>query len=401
MIPRFKPFLGLEELLSLFKFTPDSVSQFESAFAKKFDSNFAIAFSYGRAGLWAFFEAMDIHDSEVILPAYTCSVVAHAIVLSSNHTRFVDINLDDYNMDLDEVREAINEKTRVIIATHLFGYPLNYKKLQEIAASAEVKYGQKIWIIQDCAHSFGAEYEGVSVASQPDLSLYGLNISKQITSIFGGMITTNNSDVANRIKKWRDDNFKVPGLLKNIRRLLYFFAVYPTFFNPFYSVVYFLQFKTSLLNYFTKAYHLDDKIHFPPDFKDKMLPLEAKVGLVQLFKYDQVIQRRRDAALFYHENISAHEGWVMPPLVTGATYSHYVIRVQNRQRTLEMAAEHGLQLGELIEYSIPESNQYKKFTIGQEFPKSLLCSKTTINLPIYASLSKKDLAKIVNSMNSL
>ena len=129
-------------------------------FANFLRPKYAISFPYGRSALWAFFKAMDIQNAEIILPAYTCSVVAHAIVLSNNIPRFVDIRLDDYNMDLGQVKEAITSRTRAIIATHLFGYPLDVEKLKTIVKEAEAIHGHKIWIIQDCAHSFGAAFNG-------------------------------------------------------------------------------------------------------------------------------------------------------------------------------------------------------------------------------------------------
>ena len=103
MIPRFKPLLGWLELYRLFFYKKGSVRLFERAFAKKFNAVDAVAFPYGRSAQWAFFKALGINGSEVIMPAYTCSVVAHAVSLSGNKPRFVDITLDDYNMNLDAV----------------------------------------------------------------------------------------------------------------------------------------------------------------------------------------------------------------------------------------------------------------------------------------------------------
>jgi perosamine synthetase len=400
VIPRLKPYFGKEELVAPFKYIPDAVSKFEIEFANIFESKYAISFPYGRSALWAFFMAMDIKNAEIILPAYTCSVVAHAIVLSNNIPRFVDIRLEDYNMDLEQVKEAITSRTRAIIATHLFGYPLDVEKLKSIVNEAEVIHGHKIWIIQDCAHSFGAVFNGQLVASQPDAALFGLNISKQFSSIFGGMLTTNDTALAHKIINWKDAHFRHAGMLKSIRRWLYLLAVYPAFFEPLYGLVFYLQYRTPLLNHLTRAYHLDEKIHFPPGFDEHLLPIEAKVGLVQLQKYLNIIQSRREVAAYYHENIRSHEGWVMPPLVDGATYSHYVIRVPDRQKIINGAAQQGLQLGELIEYSIPESDQYKEYVGNQTFPNSSLCSRSMINIPIYASLSAKNIDRIVKIINS-
>ena len=160
MIPRLKPFVGSEELLSLFQTRKNAVERFEKAFAAEFSTRHALAFPYGRSALWAFFKAMGIEDAEVVQPAYTCSVVGHATVLSNNIPVFVDINLNDYNMDLDLFRKAITPKTRAVLPTHLFGYPMDVDSVNQIVREAENRFGQRIYIIQDCAHSFEAEWQG-------------------------------------------------------------------------------------------------------------------------------------------------------------------------------------------------------------------------------------------------
>jgi dTDP-4-amino-4,6-dideoxygalactose transaminase len=401
MIPRLKPFLNHDELTAVFTSIPDAVSSFEKEFAEKFCIKQAISFPYGRSAEWAFFKALGIENAEIILPAYTCSVVAHAILLSGNIPRFVDINLTDFNMDLDQVKEVINQNTRVIVATHLFGYPLDVFRLREIVKAAEEKFGHKIWVIQDCAHSFNATFSGQSVINQPDAALFGLNISKQITSIFGGMLATNDDEIASKLREWRDNNFHRAGFSKSISRWFYLLAVYPAFYEPFYGFVYWLQYQTTWLNYLTRAYHLDEKVGFPPGFTDMMLPLEARVGLKQLQKFSSVIQKRREHAGYYHEHVLPHKDWIMPPLVNGATYSHYVIRVPDRRKVMQLAARKGIQLGELIEYCIPESIHYRPYAERQVFPNSSLCSKTTINLPVYASLSSRDRERVVSVINSI
>ena len=158
MTPRFKPALGWSELLALFKFKRGAVKKFEQAFARKFEAVDAVSFPYGRSAQWAFFKALGIEGAEVIMPSYTCSVVAHAVSLSGNTPRFVDIDLYDYNMNLDLAETLITPKTRAVIATHTFGYPQDLDRLEKMVENAEQKFGHKVWLIQDCCHAFGASW---------------------------------------------------------------------------------------------------------------------------------------------------------------------------------------------------------------------------------------------------
>lgn len=393
MIPRFKPWLGWSELLALFKSNKGAVERFEKAFAKKFNAVDAIAFPYGRSAQWAFFKALGLKNAEVVMPAYTCSVVAHAVSLSGNTPQFVDVKLDDYNMNLDEAEAAINEKTRAVIATHTFGYPQDIDQLEAMVKRAEEKYGHKVWLLQDCCHAFGAEWNGRMIGTSGDVAVYAFNISKMITSIFGGMLTFQDQALADKVRAWRDANYRPAGWIKDMQRRLYLLSVYIAFNKKFYRVTWWLQEKTRLLNRFTKAYHLDNKIHFPPDYLDHMLQVEAAVGLKQLERYDEIIARRRANAAWYDQYLERREGWLFPPIRSGATYSHYVIRVLDRKAALDEWAAKGVHLGELIQYSIPQLPEYSR--IGRTCQRSEEASMSTINMPM--TTSSKTLKTFKNS----
>jgi perosamine synthetase len=390
MIPRFKPYLGKEELLAALGRQENSVRLFEEEFARTFEAKHAIAFPYGRSALWVFFKALGIEGNEVIMPAYTCVVVAHATVLSNNIPRFVDISLYDYNMDLNQVEAAINERTRAIIATHLFGYPLDVDHLSKIVSSAEVRLGHKIWVVQDCAHAFGARWKGKLVCNVGDAALFGLNISKMVTSIFGGMITTDDPELHMKLRAFRDNTFSQPGFLKNVRRFLYLLAIYPAFNEYMYKLVNWLEEETPLLDRLTKAYHLDEKVHFPPDYLDQMLNVEAQVGLAQLGKYPEIVRRRQENADYYYEQLRDIPGLAIAPLVNGATYSHYVVRVPDRKGMLKALQSYGVQLGKLIAYSVPHMEAYRMYALRSEFANSWLCSCSTVNLPVHADVRSVD-----------
>ena len=400
MIPRLKPYLRWQEVLTIFKSQKNSVALFEKAFAEQFKTRHAIAFPYGRSALWAFLKAHDISNAEIIQPAYTCSVVAHATVLSGNKPVFVDCNLSDYNMDLTKLAAAITAETRAVIPTHIFGNPMDVNAVNAIVAKAEKKFGHKIMVIQDCAHSFGASFQERSVINAGDCAIFGLGISKLITSIFGGMFTTDDDDIANNIRVFRDREFHKVGLIKTARRYLYLLAIYPAFANIFYGLVYWLQEKTPFLNQLTKAYHLDEKIHFPPDYIDLMTNIEAAVGIEQLKKYPTIISRRRETANAYFVHDPNDPQFIFPPHTKGATYSHFAIRTDLRDQTMAYFAAHGIQLGYLIEYSMPHHPAYKVYAKGQTFPNALKCSQSMINLPIHPDLKTKHIKNIISSLEN-
>ena len=376
------------------------VPVFEREFARAFESALAVAFPYGRSALWALFKALSIEGAEVILPAYTCVVAAHAVVLSGNSCRFVDITVGDYNMDLDQVEQVISDRTGAIIATHVFGYPLDLDRLQSIVAAAERRLGRKILVVHDCAHCFGARWKGRLVCQEGDAALFGLGISKLMTSVFGGMITTGDAALADRLRTWRDARFVHPGVFKSLLRRLYLLAVYPAFNEVLYGLVRWLADETPLLDPLTKAYHLDDLIRFPPDYLDEMLGVEAQVGLAQLAKYPEIVRRRVANAQYYAAALEGLRGWRLPPIVEGATYSHYVVQVPDRASAVQAFRRRGIQLGEVIEYSVPHMQAYGPEDASR-FPNSWSASRSVINLPVHASLTERQRAAIADCARRL
>jgi dTDP-4-amino-4,6-dideoxygalactose transaminase len=161
-----------------------------------------------------------------------------------------------------------------------------------------------------------------------------------------------------------------------------------------------LEERTSLLNYYTKAYHLDSVIHFPPDYLHQMSSVEAQVGIEQLKKYPEIIRKRREIARLYHTHLSNSPGIDIPPLEEGATWSHFPVRVRNRETILQRLRQKGVQLGKLVEYSIPDLPEYRAYAADALFSNSARCSRETINLPIHAYLQPGQCQKIAQDIKA-
>lgn len=402
MIPRLKPcFDGAELRAALRRSSAEDIAAFEQAFAEAFGAAAAVAFPYGRTALAGLLEAAGLSGAEVITPAYTCVVVQHAVVLSGNVPVFVDNTLVDYNMDLDQVAEAVGPRTGAIVATHLFGFPLDVDRLRTVVTEAERRLGRKILVIQDCAHAFGARWRGRLVCGAGDAGLFGLNISKLVSSIFGGMLTFPDAALAARVRAWRDARLRAPGAGKTVRRLAYLAATYPAFHAWGYGLVHWLQYRTPLLDRLTRAYHLDGAIHFPPDAWERMLPLEARVGLVQLAKHDAMVARRRAHAERYLDALGGVPGWVLPPRVEGATWSHFPVRVPDRAAAVAHFARYGVHVGEVVEYSVAELPAYRRFAEGRDLPNARLCSRHMINLPVHPQLDDAARERVIDAARRL
>ena len=387
MIPRLKPYINHKELFAALIPSIGAIEKFEKAFANKFEREKGTMFSHGRTALFSLLKVWELKNCEVICPAYTCVVVPHAIHLSGNIPVFIDSCNDSYNMDLEKLEKTIGPKTRAVIVTHLFGCPMDVNEIQKIIANKEKEFAHKIYVIQDVAHSFGAKWQGEMVTKFGDAAFFGLNISKILTSVFGGIAIYNDNSLDQKLKDFRKANMN-SSFTKDIKRLAYLFATIFAFSSPIYSLINWME-RKGLLNSFT-VYYNEEKIDMPSDWDTLPCALEARVGLTQLKKYDKIIELRQAAAAKYTAKLSGLKGIKLLKYPEGSTFSHFVGLVENRKEWIDKYARQGIQLGILIEYSCPHMKAYKNRNL-EEYPNALNYSKKTINIPNWPGIQHNNI----------
>ena len=391
MIPRLKADLGISDLAAIWPSRDRNldVENFERAFAELADQKHAIAFPYGRTAQIAILQALGQPGGEVICPSYTCVVVAHAIVKAGMKPVFIDSNQLDFNMDFSLVRKATSSKTKAIIATSIFGHPVNEKEFREYR-----KDFPDIIIVQDCAHSFLANdshKEGLA-------AFFGLNISKIITSIFGGMVTTDDPKFAVKVRKEREEMLVDGGITHEIKKCLYLATVIASFTRPIYKVVNFLE-RKKLLNRFVKYYD-PYIIDLPKDAFIKMGGVQSRVGLVQCERYYKIVEHRRKISKIYHKNLKGVLDFIMPPMHRNMTVSHFVIRTKYAERIKNECLFNNIQVGELIDYDCSEIPIYKNAKY-YGYKKSKQFPKLVINLPVHIGISELEAHKICTLLRNI
>jgi perosamine synthetase len=387
MISRFRPALGLGELTAILPGRSASdIEAFETAFAAHMGQRHAISFPYGRTGLLFLLRALGIRDATIICPAYTCVVVHHAIVHSGNKPISVDSGADA-NMNLDLAEAAIRPNTRALVATSIFGHPVNMDRLAELQ-----RRHPNVIVIQDCAHSFVAEWKGKPIHRAGKAALFAMNVSKMMTSVFGGMVTTDDDELASKLFAERNRAIIAPTLAKSIARSLYVMALYPAFWPPLYGLTARLAAR-GLLDRFTR-YYSEGIIDMPSDYLIGLTNVEARIGLAQVQRLASFVSARRAYANYYRKHLADLPALARIDAPLGSSFSHIAARVANKRRVMAHAFARGIQLGEIIEYSVPEMEAYREMSAGQgPFPVSGQLARQTINLPVFgkydASLAKK------------
>jgi dTDP-4-amino-4,6-dideoxygalactose transaminase len=151
---------------------------------------------------------------EVLTTALTCTATNWPILANGLKIKWVDIDPNTLNMDLDDLERKITPSTKVIMVVHWGGYPNDLNRLKVIQANAKALYGFKPAIIEDCAHAFGSEFDNKKLGSHGNMAMFSLQAIKHVTAVDGGILTLPHQELYNRAKliRWygidRDGNRK-------------------------------------------------------------------------------------------------------------------------------------------------------------------------------------------------
>ena len=179
--------------------TGPKVQEFEEAIAAYTGAKYAVAVSSGTAALHAAVYATGIGPGdEGIVPAMTFAATANAVVFQGGMPVFVDVDSDTLLLDPSQVEAKITPRTKAIIAVDYAGQPCDYDRLRDIA------YRHDLTLIADACHALGATYKGRKVGALADLNIFSFHPVKHITTGEGGMITTDDSELAQRMNVFRN-----------------------------------------------------------------------------------------------------------------------------------------------------------------------------------------------------
>jgi len=249
----------------------EKVHQFEREFAEYCGAKYAIAVSSGTAALHCALAACGIScGDEVIIPAFSFSSLPFAVLYQNAIPIFADIEMDSYCIDPDQIEEQITRRTKAIIPVHLFGHPADMKKIIEIAE----KYD--LIVIEDCAHAHGAEINGKKVGTFGHVGCFSFQEYKIITTGEGGIITTNDAELAQRLR-----------VISSMDEMDY--------------------------DYLSYSYRMD--------------AIRAAIGIAQLRKLDSLIARRTEIAKRYSDEL---EGFLITPKTKKNikhSFNYYACRV--------------------------------------------------------------------------
>lgn len=395
MIHPYRPNLDWSELLEVLRLGAGR-SKFESALAAHVGARYGVAFAYGRSGIVAACKALDLTQAEVVMPAYTCRVVAEAVVTSGNRPVFVDIDLADYNMDIRAMKDALTSRTRAIIATHMYGYPADVEAIRAMVGD------DRSVIIEDAALLGPLNAGSGGAGLRGDIAVFSFGHGKHLYTVDGGGVVTNSAVLYEKLKAYRDKEMN--GLPWKVwaKRLVRLINGYMMLNASLLDVL-------DRLNQTGPMRRARDKlglahIEMPNDYATAFADFQGRVGLAQLRKFDSILASHRAWAEFYDHELQDTPGIRLAPIIPGATYASYTLQVERRDeigfRQQIRAKGINIEEGTRFDYALPYMQPYRPYAKGP-YLHAEQAAREVVNLPNYAGLSAKDGRYIVDSIRRL
>lgn len=343
--------------------------RFESLVAQRCGTTHAIACSSGTAGLHMVMVALGIGPGdEVITTPFSFIASANAILYVGAKPVFVDICPSSLNASPELIEKAITPRTKAILAVEAFGNPKFFDEYQKIAAKYEIP------LIEDSCEALGTVYRGVPAGSFGRAGVFGFYPNKQITTGEGGMIVTNDDHLADACRSLRNQGRAVAG-------------------------------RGSIAGGSTAGSWLH---HERLGFNYRMSEINAALGVAQMERLDELIERRNDTANRYIERLLDVPDLMLPtidPECSVMSWFVFVVRLaagytrEERDRVIAGLRMHEIGAGDYFPcIHLQPIYQRAMGLAAGSYPIAESVSQRTIALPFYADLTRRDVDLVAQTL---
>ncbi len=334
--------------------------EFEQAFARYAGAKHAVAVSSCTAALHLVLVALGVGPGdEVITSPITFVSTVNAILYAGATPVLADVEPDTLNISPAAIERKITKRTKVIIPVHMAGQPCDMDEILTIARP------RGIVVVEDAAHAVGAEYRGTRIGAVSDATCFSFYATKNLTTGEGGMVTTDDDDLAERIRRLR-----FHGISSDAWK----------------------RYEGCQVREWTAV-----ELGYKANFTD----LQAAIGLVQLRRLDGMLARREAIAREYRRAFERF-GVVLAELPDRKHAWHlFVVRVPERRRFREHLADAGIATG--IHFPAIHLQPYFKQRFGDlenELPVATRVSEEIVSLPLHPDLTNGEVRRVIDAVTA-
>ncbi|MDD4202712.1 MAG: DegT/DnrJ/EryC1/StrS family aminotransferase [Candidatus Omnitrophica bacterium] len=338
----------------------NAIVKFEKIFTKYTKRKYAVAVNSGTSALHLIVRALGLQKGdEVITTPFSFIASSNCLLFEDVTPVFVDIERETYNIDVSKIEEKITQKTKAILAVDVFGVPALWDKLIKIAKKHKLK------LIQDSCEALGAEFKGRKIGSFGDAATFAFYPNKQITTAEGGMVLTDNKNIADLCKSMRN------------------------------------QGRDNMQTWFG---------HVRLGYNYRLSEMQAALGIVQMTRIKEILKKREIVAKYYEENLKDIPGIKIPENISYGKRSWfvYVIELGNkfnrkdRDKIMKLLRGQGVSCSNYFSpiHLQPFYRKLFNFKRGY-FPVTDYVSDRTIALPFFNKLTEKKVIYITQKLKKI
>ncbi len=378
----------------------DCIAKLENKFREYLGVKYAFSFNSGRSALYVILKALDIQPGdEVFLQAFTCNAVPNPVLWAGGTPVYVDVD-DSLNLDPEDFARKLalslqeGGHPRAVIIQNTFGIPAQVDKILEIAKK------HNLLVIEDCAHALGAKYNGQRLGTFGDVAFFSFGRDKVISSVWGGVVTTDSDTFAKKINTIYKDVPTPPDrwTIKQILHPLLFSIIIPTYYIFGKYLLAFLRIVRGVGLAVSQSERRGEK----PDMFPARMPEElAELALHQFAKLEMYNEHRRKIAELYKTKLGDY--FELPPANDGSIYLRFNIRHSKAKEIIQEAKRKHILLGDWYKNVIdPIGTDFSAMKyISGSCQNAERAARDSINLPTHINISKKDAIKIIEFLKSL
>lgn len=350
--------------------TGPRVKQFEDNLQKYLHAANALVFTSATAGLQLSLQGFGLQPGdEVITTPMTFVATLNTIVHAGAKPVMVDVDIDTYNINIDNIKKAITPNTKAIMPVHFAGIPVDLDKIYEIAADNNLR------VLEDAAHAIGSYYKGKIIGSFGDTQAFSFHPNKVMTSGEGGCVTTTDEKLVKFLNTMRFHGIDRDAFNRNTKEG-----------SQYYDVI-------------------------EPGYKYNMMDIQAAIGLHQLASLDDFIAKRTKLADRYNKifadwdeitiqkmpDYDLKNSWyVYAPLINPETAG------VNRDELMQQMKEHDIGTG--LHYLAVHLFSYYQDAFGYkkgQFPNAEAISERIVSLPLFPDMTETDQDRVINAMAAI
>lgn len=354
----------IEVLKSDYLTTGPKVQEFEKTVAEYVGAKYAVAVSNGTVALHAAcFVAGIKSGDEVITTPITFAASSNCVLYCGGKSVFADIEADTYNIDPNDIVRKITNKTKAIIPVHFAGQPCNMDRINEIAKQ------YNLLVIEDAAHALGADYKGKKIGSISDMTIFSFHPVKHITTGEGGMITTNDKDLYDKLIL-----FRTHGITRD----------------------------SEFMTHNEGAWYYEQ---LDLGFNYRITDIQCALGISQMKKLDRFVTRRKEIANKYNQAFKNVQNIILPKQSNNCNSSWhlYVIQILNKDRKQVFDKLRQLGIGVNVHY-IPvykhpyyQNNGYSKTACAN----AENYYKHAISIPIFPKMTDEEVDYVIENIKAI